>query len=1077
MREKKKFSPIPGLSREEEEQKLAEIITVAQKNLERTEGYIRKLSEELYDLMETYGPKDKEALSLLHNTQSQLRENRRDLVRCRKARMKPYFGRIDFRDPHQPTEESYYVGRVGISGDGSEPIVIDWRAPVASVYYESAAGPCRYVVENGGTCEIDLKRKRTYEIAEDRLVDFFDSDVVANDELLTKYLAKNKEAVLGEIIATIQKEQNTIIRKSPKTNLIVQGVAGSGKTTVAMHRISYILYNYAEEFRPEDFYIIGSNRILLNYITSVLPDLDVYGVSQMTMEQLFVRLLYEDWDPRIHRICPIDKKNRNACIKGSYAWFHDLEQFCREYEKAVIPEKEIRMEKNGVLLVKESVIRSYVENNPQISLQGKINMLNEIVQSKLENELSGKHVSYTQEEKKELNRRYRWYFGKDVWKGSIFDLYREFLHAQEQKGSAVPIPENTFDLYDLAALAYLYKRIKETDGIREASHVIIDEAQDFGMMAYGVLAYCMRGCTYTIMGDVSQNIHYGYGLNDWKDLQKLILTGAYDSFELLKKSYRNTVEISDFATEILRHGSFSIYPVDPIRRHGKKVRVEECSSEEAMLRETAETVERWQKEGHGTIAVICRDEAEAAMVSTHLGEKLSLADSNPETTEFGKGIMVLPVEYTKGLEFDAVLLYHPSEENYPTEDQYVKLLYVAATRALHELTVVHQGDLTDLIGKPVSEEKRMNSLENEGYREIKPYEKKKITAREQAVQNARQGDRERAERSSIGPRPIVVQQAQKPRSEPGTAEESMKLRSSSGTAGESMKLRSRAGTVDESMKLRTGAETENRCAELRKSGNPAGNIRGKLSENQVPLNPSPYQFRDVPGTDRLRPAGHSRIDNSVRMVRKTRKYLDVISSYGTLRLTPLEEGIIRVQFQKGAMAEFEPGYWNYEPEAVVSWTAKEGKSLVEVSTGSVTVQIEKKSGALQFFDKNRKLLLAEKAALPRQMETAGDMQSWVYFDWPKKEKLSAKGMLSDDLERMNQKARYISFGGRQLRMPLLVSEYGYGIGVSAEKTVMCCDIPMYGPYVYTEGAKQIDYYFLFGGDYEGILKLYKKLLK
>lgn len=170
---------------------------------------------------------------------------------------------------------------------------------------------------------------------------------MATDELLNKYLAKSKKAVLEEIIATIQKEQNAIIRRSPKVNLIVQGVAGSGKTTVAMHRISYILYNYEEDFRPEDFYIVGSNRILLNYITSVLPDLDVYGVSQMTMEELFVRLLYEDWKPEIYGICPIDKKDQDACIKGSYEWFHDLEQFCKEYENAEISKTEVRLEKTA----------------------------------------------------------------------------------------------------------------------------------------------------------------------------------------------------------------------------------------------------------------------------------------------------------------------------------------------------------------------------------------------------------------------------------------------------------------------------------------------------------------------------------------------------------------------------------------------------------------------------------------------------------------------------------------------------------------------------------------------------------
>lgn len=1020
METKKKFRPIPGLSREDEEKQLAEIIKLAQVNLEKTKHHIGQLSEELHDLMETYGPKDKEALSLLHNTQSQMREYQHDLVRCQKARKKPYFGRIDFRDSRQPQEESYYVGRVGISENGSDPVVIDWRAPVASVYYENALGSCRYVVKNEGVCQIDLKRKRTYEIENDTLKDFFDSDVVANDELLTKYLAKNKKTVLGEIIATIQKEQNAIIRKSPKTNMIVQGVAGSGKTTVAMHRISYILYNYENEFRPEDFYIIGSNKILLNYITGVLPDLDVYGVSQMTMEQLFVRLLYEDWNPEIHQIVPLDRKNKNDCIKGSYEWFHDLEAFCQEYEKTVIPMEDVWMEKNNLLLLCAAAIDEYLHNNPKMSMQSKINMLNKMLRAKLENELSGKYISYTQEEKKELQRKYRWHFGKDVWKGSVFELYQEFLREQAKKGKKISVLENQYDIYDLAALAFLYKRIKETDGIREASHVIIDEAQDFGMMAYGVLAYCLRGCTYTIMGDVSQNIHHGYGLNDWKELQELILTGSYDSFELLKKSYRNTVEISEFATEILRHGSFPVYSVEPIIRHGNPVHISACKEEEDMLRQTAETIDKWQKNGYETIAVICCDREEAEMVSAYLSKRITLTNTNLETAEFGSGVMVLPVEYTKGLEFDAVLIYHPSAANYPAEDPYVKLLYVAATRALHELTVVHQGDLTDLIGKPASREKRMQSLENNVTRKNSQFARQEITAREQERLDAEQGNKERERRSYIGPKPVVVQQTDS--SVPSAAEK---------TSPDSSAL----------------------------------------------LNSSSYKFGEAPDSGRLRPRGHSRIDTAVRMIRKTKKALELISNYGILRLTPLDDTVIRVQFMKGRMGQFDKGSWYYEAEPTVSWTAKEGKTLIEMATGKIKIRISKKSGALQFFDKSGKLLLHEKETLPRQIETEGGSQTWVYFDWAKNEKISAKGILADHLERMNQKARYISFGGKQLRMPLIVSEYGYGIGVSAEKTVMCCDIPMYGPYLYTEGKSQIDYYFLYGGNYESILALYKRLKK
>lgn len=1028
--------PVPGVTREEEEKQLAEIIRVAQENLTRTETYLRQLNDELDDLMETYGTKDKEAMALFHNTHSRIQENRRDLMRCQKARKKPYFGRIDFKDPKLPQTESYYVGRTGISGSDAYPLVIDWRAPIASVYYENALGPCTYTVKNEGSFSIDLKRKRTYEIENDRLKDFYDSDVVANDDLLTQYLAKNKKAVLGEIIATIQKEQNAIIRQSPKTNLIVQGVAGSGKTTVAMHRISYILYNYEERFRPQDFYIIGSNRILLNYITGVLPDLDVYGVSQMTMEELFLRLLYEDWDPVGAKICQVDKNERGAGQKGSLLWFKDLEVFCAQYEQQTIPKEDVRIAKNGVLLLKEAEIDSYLDSMKQVSMQGRINMLNEILLSRLDTELSGKYVSYTAAEKKELRRTMRRHFGRDVFKGSIYELYEQFLRIQRQKGKEVPYTEHTFDVYDLAALAYIYKRIKETDGIREATHVIIDEAQDFGMMAYGALEYCLRGCTYTIMGDVSQNIHFGHGLNDWRELRELILTGPYDHFGLLKKSYRNTVEISHFATEILRHGNFAIYPTEPVRRHGSKVGIISCGSEEEMDQKMASAILDWQKKGRETIAVICRDEAQAQETAQRLAQHIPIADSDLKTAEFGSGVMVLPVAYTKGLEFDAVLLYRPCAQSYPPQDAYVKLLYVAATRALHELLIVHDGNLTDLIAKPVSETRRMQSLEKEIHKEQIRYQKKELTAKEQELLKAAQGERERTARSSMGPKPIKVQKS------PQKPADSVYKPTAPGMAADIGKNRKQK----------------------------------PQSERSVPINTSPYSFLQCPDASRLRPAGHSRIDNSIKMVRKTNAYIDLISSYGALRVTPLCEAVVRVQFLKGASARFLPGYWNYEPAQKAVWNARDGKNFAEITTAGIRIQADKKTGALQFFDRqSKKLLLSENAVLPRQCENVDKPQTWVYFDWQKKEPLFAKGLLADEMERLNQKARYISFGGRKMRMPLIVSANGYGIGVAAEKTAMCCTIPMYGNYLYTEGSEQIDYYFICGENKEKIQALYKTL--
>lgn len=991
----KAFRPIPGLSREAEEAQLARIIGIAQDNLEKAEKYSGRLSDELHELMETYGTKDKEALALFHNTQAQLQETRRDLLRCRKARHKPYFGRIDFRDQKIPYAESYYVGRVGISRNGSEPVVIDWRAPIASVYYENTTGRCRYTVKNEGTCEIDLKRKRTYEIGDDHLIDFFDSDVVANDELLTKYLAKNKSAVLGEIISTIQKEQNAVIRRSPKMNLIVQGVAGSGKTTVAMHRISYILYNYEDDFRPEDFYIIGSNRILLNYITSVLPDLDVYGVSQMTMEQLFVRLLYEDWDPEIHHIRHIGKNEEAVRVKGSYEWFHDLEDFCRNLERMSIPEQEVTLE-NGVRIMRRSTVRNCLNDNPLVSMQGKINMLNAILLSRLENEITGKDIAYPPALQKELYKKYRRYFGGDVWKGSVYQVYSDFLKSQESKGKAVPFPDHDFDLYDLASLAYIYKRIKETDGIREASHVIIDEAQDFGMAAYGALYYCLRVCTYTIMGDVSQNIHYGYGLNDWEDLKSLILKGVPGGFGVLKKSYRNTVEISEFATGILRHGSFPVYPVDPVRRHGSPVRIAQCRNDEDLIRESINTIHKWQAEGRETIAVICRDEEEASAVSALLSKELDLADTDPETAEFTEGIMVLPVEYTKGLEFDAVLLYHPSAEGYPDNDAYVKLLYVAATRALHELAVVHTGDLTDLIASPAPDRVQRSLPEEE-------------TSQKRELLKSDEDGAPRA-LSSDGLQPLLKHAAHQ--------------------------------------------------------------------YTSIPVNQSSYRFGSIPDPKLLNlgkeTADHN-ADFSIRDIRRTRHSLELISSEGILRLTPVHASVIRVRFVGKDTPEPPHSFWHFPPDQAPAWSARAGKSLAELTSGQIKIQIDKRSGAIRFLDLEGRKLLTESRVLPRKVENGQKIRTWNYFDWTKEEKLMVKGILNEDLEQINNKARYISFGGKILRMPLVVSGYGYGLGIAADETVMCCDVPLYGTYLYTEGAGQIDYYFLYGKNYEGILKLYKDL--
>ncbi len=1145
---RKTNSHLPGISREAEEAYLADMIQVTQKNLDKVRDSVKKLDAEMSDLRaEIDQSGEKDSLILLHTATAQYDETVRDISRREKARKKPYFGRIDFRDGKTNLEEAYYIGRVGVSRSPSEPVVIDWRTPVASLYYENNMGKGTYTVSSEGTFEVDLKRKRNYEIAEDKLIDFYDLDVVANDDLLTKYLSKNKTEVLGEIIATIQKEQNQIIRRNPKTNVIVQGVAGSGKTTVAMHRISYILFNYADDFRPEDFYVIGSNEILLNYITSVLPELDVYGVRQMTMEQLFVRLLYEDWDRTKYKTHVIDKRDTQNAVKGQKQWFLDLQAFCDRYEEAHIPADDVYLEKTGDLLLNGKRILEFVKERPRVSMQSKLLMLNDLLYGKYENVILSRHISFTPEEKKALERTYKNYYARNEWKGSIYDLYMDFLEYQEYEegydldyskmtgdavgavsvagpGDAVPAAgpgaearpvmfdaekmkgrDLSFDVYDLAALAYIYKRIKEIDPIREATHVVIDEAQDFGMMAYHCLDYCLRGCTYTIMGDTSQNIHFQYGLNDWNELRELALPNPYDSFLLLKKSYRNTVEISEFATEILRHGDFSIYPVQPILRHGEAVNVSYCKGKASLTKKTIRVVKDWQEKGYETIAIICRDEEEAAAVSKNLSQYLEIRNPDLTAAEFGNGVMVLSVAYTKGLEFDAVLVYDPSEEKYPADNGHVKMLYVTATRALHELCVVHGENLTPLIGEKAPEDKHMEEFADQSSEEkiVRP---PKMTEREIIEERRRAGRLEMEAREKMGPKRVA---ALKPGEKVDTEIKIRSYRSRNLEAYEKYKEQKAAEekelTLNEKImqilarreqeeKERQTAYEQEHVWKMKKSSqtlNQSGVTAKKLAERMQdkaarPVNTSNHLFGEMPDDKDLEVKGHSRGNHAVRWAKKTKTGLEVTSSYGVLTVTPVNEECIRITFRRGVGGNGAgasgadskgaglngSGYWDFGPGPGLHWTAKESPKALEVATKKVIVHIEKKDGAVRFLTPERKILLVEKLSEPRLIESE---ETWTFFEQDKKEKTKAKGLLGTDLREVSLKSRYISFGAKKIRMPLLLSNKGYAIGVAAERTVMYCDVPMYGRYIYTDGTDCIDYYFMYGGNNERNLKLYAGL--
>ncbi len=1045
-------------SRQAEEQHLQDTLAVIQDNLDNYRTQVSAMQADIDEMLEHYHDNDAEVYTILNNTITLHDHMERALQRNEKALFKPYFGRIDYHDELLNKNESLYIGRGGISKDTTHQVVIDWRAPVANAYYENSLGKCSYTAPDGKQLQIDLKLKRTYEIDNGRLLDYFDSEVIANDDLLTKYLAKNKQAVLGEVVATIQKEQNEIIRRSPYHNIIVQGVAGSGKTTVAMHRISFILYNYAERFRPNDFYIVGSNRILLNYITGVLPDLDVHGVRQMTMEQLFIRLLYEDWNEKKYRVRPVRQGTGGAVAKGRTAWYEDLKAFCDEIEWDTILRDSIylnrkqfveglRNGKSGVydltleqesrpedliLLIDGQAVERYILQNPRVSVQSKINMLNERLLNKVKEEFWGKGISYTEAERKAIIKAYRGRYGSKVWKKSIFELYREFLHRQISKGIEVDIPGSEFDVYDLASLAYLYKRLKETEVISEAHHIVIDEAQDFGMMAYRVLNFCVQGCTYTIMGDVSQNIHFGFGLNDWEELRELLLSDEMSSFDILKKSYRNTVEISEFATRILHHGSFSSYPVEPIIRHGDPVRLLSLDSRENLMKKAADICRAWQEKGFETIAVVCRDQKSADRTARELGEYIDVMEHDLEKAVFGTGIMVLPVEYTKGLEFDTVLILDPTRTEYPVDDGHAKLLYVAATRALHELCVLSQGDLTGLIADPIPEKAAKAMPDKDKGTGTSP--------NEQDTPNA------------VSVRPPV-----------------------------SGFQRPRPSAVPRQKPTASLRQPPNDLMSRYAAPVPKASLGSKNSPAPTAAAPSPRTvhrpaFGDLPPTELLRPIGHSKIDLSVRWATKQADGLYLQSRYGTLRLSPVGSGIVRVTFAKSG---FQP---LSAPHPLIKvgrtekyWMYKDNGNTIELTTDELLLRLDKSTGALQYLTRDKKILLTERKRECRQLESLpnGTGRAWIYLDWSKEEHLFALGSRDQGGLPLRSTAKYIS--GEKDTLPFLFSDKGYGILPAANGPVLFCDLPNYGSYLYLEDTPQLDYYFIIGKKRETVWNAYTYL--
>lgn len=682
-----------------EEQHFTDCRDKIKKNIKRLEIQLAKATEESEELYRSVRGGAKELYSQLVVSVDIKEGCEASLLKNRTAYEKPYFGRIDYEETETGKSERLYIGKNGIMLEGHRMLVVDWRAPVASVYYENELGLGSYRTVEGAVIPVNLKLKRTFDIADGRLQGYYDSDVAANDELLVKYLSQNKEAVLGDIISTIQKEQNEIIRETPYSNIIVQGVAGSGKTTVAMHRISYILYNYKEKFAPEEFCIIAGSDMLLHYITGSLPELEVNNVKQLRMERFFIHILDREWKKNYRFI----RMETEEADKSKIRFIKALDRYLQGIRDKIFPLEDIGDEEAGILMSADS-IREILGRSGEQSAAALVSYLNERLKGRIK-------MLLAEEDKRDLkNRKLKEYKNWFVWKKGIkpADLYIQFLIecAEGSQGAVwaesalAHVQKGRFDIYDMAALTLIYVRMTAQEKLTDFRQIIVDEAQDFGAAVYYVLRQALPDCYFTIMGDVSQNIHFETGMNEWRDLQQDVFTEAKAKLRILAKSYRNTIEISEYAGRILRTASAGAYKIQPVIRHGKPVQLwnmeihkegeKECGRQ--MADKALALLDEIRRSGYETAAVICRDEAQAEKAAAMLG-----IGRSEGAEDFRKGVMVLPVEETKGLEFDAVILWEPSPLNYRPTAADSKLLYVAVTRALHELHLIYSKELTKLL--------------------------------------------------------------------------------------------------------------------------------------------------------------------------------------------------------------------------------------------------------------------------------------------------------------------------------------------------------------------------------------------
>lgn len=610
--------------------------------------------------------------------------------------LSPYFGRVDFKEDGE--EQRIYIGRFGVTPEGAyEPLVVDWRAPVSSLFYTSSLGKNIYIAPLGEV-ETEVIKKRQYIVKKKKLIGLFDSSVDVKDDILQLVLSKNAGEKLKDIVMSIQEEQDNIIRQPRNKIVVVNGVAGSGKTTIALHRVAYLLYNNRDTLQDKVL-ILGPNPIFMEYISSVLPSLGEVGVNQKTYRDFtteFLDIRQRDimkTKEYMERILKGDSDFiKDVAYKNSDKFINDLDNLVGDVEKNYYELQDV-IYNDRIVVSKTEVQEMYIKYYGNMPLFRRMKKLKRIIFSRLRDERNVIVRKIEQDYREAINK-----LSEDELKlqGTSLD-YKRKLKIREAIKALIDVKngltwleqpsitelytkissEKPYTMDDLTALLYLSIKFEGLTIDREIKHVVIDEAQDYSKLAFKVIKELTNCKGMTIVGDGNQRLIPLEGEVPFYRLKDFINDIELEHFNL-NKSYRSTKEIMEYANEFLEENT-----IVPLVRSGEPVRKVEAKSEEEFVKKIDAIIKDYKKKEFDSIAVVCRDLESTEKYGNLLRNNNSLKLIDREDVIYQGGTVIIPSYLAKGLEFDAVIIVE--DDKYTEKD---KFMYVMATRALHELAVV-----------------------------------------------------------------------------------------------------------------------------------------------------------------------------------------------------------------------------------------------------------------------------------------------------------------------------------------------------------------------------------------------------